>query len=132
MRMHANGRMFEITRDKIDVTSLNRPDTGWGFIDANGHAHQWYVGDQPAPLRYDPSASYVLPTLHRVEIGRWVDDDGEAHAIHENRCIQCQEVITPGMRSDDTRQFIAGMVHYYIDGTPVTKEEFDAVLREAK
>jgi hypothetical protein len=131
MRMHAGDHAFEITREMIDVTSLSRPDTSWRFVDAAGHVHQWFVGDRPAE-RYDPSASYVLPTLHAVETGRWFDEEGEEHVDEEYRCVQCEAVVVPRTRADDTQMFIPGMARCFIDGVRVTKEEFDAAVKEAK
>jgi hypothetical protein len=44
-------RCADVTRQYVrgiggrdfEVTSLNRPDTAWRFVDAAGHEHRWYV-----------------------------------------------------------------------------------------
>jgi len=35
--------VFESGVEMMDVTSMNRPDTAWHVVDAQGHEHQWYV-----------------------------------------------------------------------------------------
>jgi hypothetical protein len=35
-----------------DVTSLNRPDTSWLFVDAQGHEHQWYTAADGKPAGF--------------------------------------------------------------------------------
>jgi len=53
-----NGEMFE-------VTSLNRPDTSWRFVDVRGHEHRWFESEKPA-TGYNPMHRYSLPTLVQI------------------------------------------------------------------
>jgi hypothetical protein len=127
-----NSRTFRMMRDMIDVTSLSRPDPSWRHVDAAGHAHQWYVGEHAATA-YKPDAIYHLPTTELVQVGTTVyEDDVEETPIYERRCVLCGVEVTPGTRADDTTQFIAGMTSYYIDDERVSKEEFDAAIKESK
>lgn len=54
----------------IEVTSLNRVDPTWQYIDVQGHLHRWYslhrkgrVVIQKPATSYTPLKRYTLPTL---------------------------------------------------------------------
>lgn len=126
-----SGHQFEMQCDPIEVTSLHRPDTAWVFTDAHGHEHRWFVGDKPA-TSYRPSERYETPSLVWVKDGEeyWEDDD-EPHPVGHLECRQCGEHIAPRYRPDDCVQYIPGLKHFYVDGRPVTEDEFKALLKEA-
>lgn len=124
MTIHAGQDVFEMTCDLIDATSLSRPDTAWCFIDAAGHEHRWHVGDLPA-TSYNPSGTYHVPSLVWVKDGEeWFEYDDEPHDVGHYECRLCGEHIEPRYRADDTRQQIAGLRHYSINGESVSEEEF--------
>jgi hypothetical protein len=123
-----DARVFEMKRDPIDVTTLNRPDPKWSFTDAAGHVHQWHVGGKPAK-RYSPAANYELPTL------RWIVDEPATDDWPEEghyECITCGATAVPGTCADTIQQFIAGPARCYIDGIPVSRETFETEFEKAK
>jgi hypothetical protein len=128
----ASGETFEIERDLIDATSISRPDTRWRYTDANGHLHAWYVKGETAPAaQYSPSASYDLPTLLWVVDGVAYYPDGESYEYGHYECVQCGEHVKPANTADTETQYIAGLLHCRINGTSVSKEEFDRRARAA-
>lgn len=122
---------FEMNCDLLDVTSLHRPDTSWRFTDAHGHEHRWHVDGQPAES-YRPEAKHETPTLRWVfdEWEYW--DDGERYQIGHHECRQCGEHIEPRYTADTSTQYIPGMRHYRINGEPVSKDEFERRVEEAR
>ena len=88
----------------FEVTSLNRPDTAWRFVDKAGHEHRWHADGHPADS-YNPESRHTLPTLVNVEDAPGGDD---YPAVSHYECKQCGEHVRPGTRADDTRQFIRG------------------------
>ena len=117
------GKIFEMSCDLMDVTSLHRPDTDWRFVDARGHEHRWYVDGKPAAT-YRPSAALETPTLKRV-FEKWgYYEDGDRYPIGHHECKECGEHIEPRYRADDTTQYIAGMRRYRVDGHNVSADEF--------
>ena len=124
-----NGHTYQIQTELLEVTSLSRPDLRWSFTDAAGHTHRWSPCDAP----YDPSTSYTVPTTRIVQ-GEpyWCVDCAEDHQDSLRVCARCGEVITPGTTSDETRQFIPGMKRAFIDGVPVSKEEFEAAYQRLR
>lgn len=121
---------FEVVCDQIEVTMNHRPDTDWRFVDASGHEHRWYVSGVPA-ASYDPMARHETPTLMQVGDGTyWYDDDGDAHENWHMECVQCGQRIDPSYTSDMTRQFIPGLRRCLINGRTVTREHFEARLKE--
>lgn len=128
--MLPDGTTVRVEQDLVDVTSLSRPDPGWGFIDAAGHAHQWYIGDAPAPIGYNPERRYCLPTTELVQVGTVVyEGDDEETPVYEHRCVLCGAPVEPGTASDETRQYIRGPRRAYINDRPATQQEIDALLR---
>ncbi len=114
-----------VTRcEPIDVTSTNRPDTGWCYIDKAGHEHRWYDGDEPAST-YSPTKNYHLPTLRWVVDGMAAYPDGEEYEEGHHECVYCGEHVLPSCTGDSFRQHIPGPVEYEIDGVPVLKDEFE-------
>lgn len=121
---------FRMECDPIEVTMLHRPDTGWKFIDAAGHEHRWYVGDEPAD-RYDPMTRYGTPTLTWVKDGEeyWEGDD-EPHPVGHLECRICGEHVQPQYKADECRQYIPGLKRCYIDDQPVSYDEFTRRAQE--
>lgn len=130
-----NGHTFEMTRDMIDVTSMCRPDTSWKSTDKEGHEHRWYEeilegelkGDLIPATEYNPQAKYVVPSV--MEIVDVPATDEYPEEVHYE-CKQCGEVIHSGMTSDPMEVWVAGMIHYKVDGLPVSKEEFERKIKE--
>lgn len=119
--------------DLLDVTSLHRPDTAWRFVDAHGHDHRWYVdgggpgGEHISASGYSPQLRYITPTLIWVKDGEeYWEDDAEPDAVGHLECAQCGERIAPAYCADTTRQFIAGLRWFRINGRLVSREEFEA------
>lgn len=109
--------------DPVDVTSIHRPDTSWRQIDARGHHHRWFVGDQPAG-EYRPLDRHTTPTLTWVVDGTRVDEDGEEYEYGHSECVQCGEHVKPAYTSDTYSQFIPGLTRYFVDGKEVDRETF--------
>lgn len=127
----ANGREFSVERDLIPISSLSRPDTRWIFVDPSGHEHRWFEqtpeGLKPAS-EYHPNKSLSLPTLRKI-----VDYEGddESPATSHWECPHCGVIIVPGTCADTHEWYVPGLSHYRIDGTPVSKEEFERQARAA-
>jgi hypothetical protein len=90
--------------DLIDVTSLNRPDEKWVFIDAAGHEHFWTFNGQRG--RYSPEAKAETPTLVCIED---VPASDEYPAVSHYECKVCGEIVRPRTCPDQTRQYIRGL-----------------------
>lgn len=71
----------------VDVTSLNRPDLAWRYVDAQFHEHCWYESTQPA-LVYSVNRTYTLPTLVQI-IDHEGDDDHPPEFHYE--CKACRK-----------------------------------------
>jgi|ERR1051325_717103 hypothetical protein len=121
--------LFESSCDLVDMTSANRPDPSWVFVDAQGHEHRWFTNGQPA-TSYDPQLSYEVPTLVWVVDGveYW---DGELHEVGHTECRLCGEHIAPRSTPDTCQQLVPGLRHFRINGQPVSKEEFERRAKEA-
>lgn len=124
------GEEFESGCDVLDVTRLSRVDPSWVKVDATGHEHRWYLNGQPA-TGYDPAAIYETPTLVEIHDGYGYFEDGERYSLNHLECRICGETVQPGFRSDDSKQYIAGLRWWRIDGVNVSREEFEARLLEA-
>jgi len=122
--VHKDGHTYEMTRELLDVSSMHRPDLNWKYADPAGHGHFWFCDGDAANEPYNPSKTYTLPTLEQVRDGSWFDEDGEEHPLWHWECTRCAAHIEPGYKADDTRQFIAGLATYRIDGEVVSKDEF--------
>lgn len=123
--MHRGSDVFESSCDIVEVTSNHRPDTSWIAVDAQGHEHRWYIGDKPAES-YSPNAGYTTPTLVWVKDGEaFYEDDDEPHDVGHFECKLCVERIeSPRFTADTTRQYMAGLRHFSINGQPVSEAEF--------
>jgi len=119
----SDDEVFESGCDLIDVTSMNRPDTAWHFVDAQGHEHQWYVNGKPA-VSYNPSATHELPTLAWVVDGVGYYEDGEPYDIGHYQCLICGEHVTPRGTADTVKQQIPGLRWFRINGERVSEEEY--------
>ncbi len=117
----ADGRVFSVETDLIEVTMRSRPDEHWRHVDPSGHVHQWYADGAPS-VTYSPTIQFTLPTLELV-----VDVEGtdEYPDVTHLECHICRATVRPGHRSDDTRQYIQGLRSCYIDGRSVSREEFE-------
>lgn len=127
----ANGDVFDMQREMIDVTRASRPDPQWQVMDAHGHRHQWYTNGEPA-RRYDPLATYELPTLLTVFDGWRYDEDGERYAMEHYECRACGQRIVPGTTADSETVYIPGLASYRINGESVSPDEFKRRLDEAR
>lgn len=96
---------------QIEVTSLHRPNVDWGFVDAQGHTHQWWTKGVIA-TSYNPENRHELPTLRYVEDETRYYEDGEPYVVGHYECAICGEHITPGYKPDDTPQFIRGLAYW--------------------
>lgn len=97
------------------------PDKAWVYVDKEGHAHSYADG---------------YPTLVERSVHVPCDDpecfsggycDGYEATWYE--CSLCGERIRP--TSVDAVYYIAGRAEYWIDGEPVTVEEFNEQLAVA-
>jgi hypothetical protein len=120
-----NGDVFEAHCEPIEVTRLSRPDTAWRFIDAHGHEHRWHVGETPAGA-YSPSEQYEVPSILWVHEKWGSYEDGSRYSIGHHECRACGDRVTPRHTSDTTRQYIPGPRSYFINGEPVSQDEFEA------
>jgi len=125
------GHTFEVQCDMIDVTSMSRPDTDWRYTCRGGGLHAWYRDQAPASS-YRPEARYHTPTLRWVHDGWGYYEDGERYEIGHHECAQCGEHITPRRTADTSQQFVPGLRHYFADGVPVSKEEFERIHNAAR
>lgn len=123
-------RTFEVRADPIEVTSLHCPNTSWRFVDPAGHEHRWYLGTKPAES-YRPDAHYEVPTLAVVFDGYGYYPDGSQYRREHYECRQCGARVTPSYTADTTRQYIAGLKHFYIDGREVAQETFERAFKIA-
>lgn len=93
-------------REDIPVHTLSPskiPDEEWRYIDKAGHGHFW--------------KGKKLPTLKEVVTGTtWVGDEYESHEVEltEHRCLLCDEVIKPGMRSEYGPSHVPGIATYTV------------------
>ena len=129
--INVKGRVFEYYCDKVDVTSVCRPDTGWKFVDPANHTHVWFNGDQPA-TGYQPGLSYTVPTIKWVKDGVGYFEDGEEYGIGHYECKECGFHVKPGNTADTHRQYMPGLKHFTIDGETVSEPEFMRQLEEAQ
>lgn len=95
---------FERKEIPVDILMpLRVPDEKWRFVDAQGHGHFWDGKD--------------LPTLKWVVTGtEWVGDEYEHDEIDigEWRCVQCAEIIEPGMKVDYSPRSVPGLVTFTV------------------
>lgn len=128
----ANGDVFRLERELIEVTSMSRPDVGWSFTDKAGHVHVWARKDGYPLDGYRPDAAYHVPTVEWVKTGETCyENDDEITELGELRCRQCGEKVTLGLCADTHEQYIAGPTHCYINDQPVTRDEFERRFKEA-
>jgi len=125
IRTSTSGDVFEIYRDVLDVTSMNRPHVNCILTDTAGHTHRWHVGGKVA-TDYDPSVHYEMPSLVWVKDGEefWEDDD-EPHEVGHHECRICGERVAPPYTADIEQRYIPGLIHYRVNGVSVSKAEFD-------
>ena len=123
-QLHVNGRTFEIVTELIDATSICRPDPSWRHIDAAGHEHRYRVNGAPAST-YDPRARYEVPTAERVGTGEY-DEDGIEYT--RLACRLCGADVQPGTTADGHTVHVAGLRRAFVDGRPVTRDEFAVAL----
>jgi Zn ribbon nucleic-acid-binding protein len=89
---------------KLDVTSLARPDTDWVYRDKKGHVHRWSPEGGP----YDARKEYTVPTVVFVKDGvEWWGE--EEHDIGHEECARCGERIEPRMKPDDSQTYVRGL-----------------------
>lgn len=112
---------FEIHRDYEEFWNMNAPDERWTFTDAAGHIHRYGSDDDPYPTLVERS--------ERVE--DW-DEDGEDASYNRtwHECRLCGEVIRPG--TTERMESIPGLIHYWVNGKPVMKDEYDRLFAEFK
>jgi hypothetical protein len=125
--------VFSTRRDLVDVTSNHRPNVGRIITDQAGHAHPWCGSDGQPAASYSPSAQYNIPSLMWVKDGEecWPDDD-EPHEVGHHECRMCGERVEPPFTADTWQMHIAGMRHCYVNGTEVTREEYERRVEKAK
>lgn len=130
-RIQVGQDVFETTCDLIDVTSNSRPDVGWRYVDPAGHEHRWHVRDRESgdlvPARtYNPSWRYEVPTVREVIYAEGIDEDGYDRTDSHLECLQCGAHVRPGTCADAYQQHIPGLRRHFINGEPVTPDEFKA------
>ena len=130
-----DGTVFDVFCDEIDVTSMNRPDTNWRFVDAAGHEHRWHIkthDGMPTPATvYRPLQFYAVPTVQKVIDSTGIDEDGYDYELSHLECIRCGEHIRPGSCADTNRVLIPGLRRYKVNGRSVTREVFSDQLYES-
>jgi len=116
-----DGRVLERAVDMVDVTSgLPRADKDWAYTDRQGHPHRWVEGGS-----HYPSLIWVVDQTY------WCEDCEEEHTDGHEECRYCGEHVTPGtVGPPGHREYIPGMTSYYLDGEPVTPEQYQALLAE--
>lgn len=130
MRVAANGDVYEMGCDLIDVTSARRPDPRWRFTDAAGHEHRWYADGLPA-VQYHCEARYTVPSVSWVVDERGVDEDGEEYETGHYACVQCGAPVTPANTADASTVYARGLRWCRINGVSVPIEEFAARAKAA-
>ena len=128
-RLQAGDETFDVVSEPIEVTSMSRPDVAWAFTDPAGHVHRWHADGLQAVV-YDASRSYDVPSVLFVVDERYVDEDGEERERGHYRCRKCGARVVPGLTADMCRTYISGPKRCYINGQPVTVEQFRARLAE--
>jgi len=106
-----DNRIFRVERDVIVVTSISKPDDNWEFTDKHGHLHRWQNGN--------------LPSLKLI-IDCPADEEYPAETHFE--CKRCSEIINPGYKSPESREFMPGLIHCYIDDVEVEESVFEHEL----
>ena len=106
-----DNRILRVERDVIEVTPISKPDDDWEFTDKHGHLHRWQ--------------NSKLPSLKEI-----IDcpADEEYPASFHFECKRCGETINPGYKSPESREFMPGLTHFYIDDVEVGKSEFEHEL----
>lgn len=126
--IHGRRHVFEMTRELIDVTRAHRADEHWRFVDPSGHVHQWEWPD--GKREYRPDQTATIPTVTRVVTAEGIDEDGVEFEDAHMECLLCGAIVEPGFRPDTHRQYIAGMITYYVDGFAVTPDEYERLAAE--
>jgi len=123
MIININGRTFEQTQEMIETTTRSKPDPYWVFVDKAGHEHRWIVDE--------PDHHYNLPSLVSVNSEPyWCDLCEDEHSDSHFECKICREIITPGMKANNTSEFVAGLKRYLINGQSVSPETFKEELNK--
>lgn len=118
---------FTITRESINVSSLDRPDLDWEYVDPVGHIHTYFYADRKTAAlhhHYNPSESYSLPSLIWKVDGRSYYPDGSPYEYGHYECKYCGLPVEPRRKADDIEMYMPGACRYYIDGRLVSREEF--------
>lgn len=111
-----DGHTLEITTDRIEVTSnLPQPDPRWTFTDSAGHHHHTVSGT-------DGLVTYPTLVL-RSGPATWCQDCHDEHTDAWWECRLCEKKISPGVRYDNSRRFIPGMITYLLDGEHCSPDE---------
>lgn len=130
MQITVGGKTFEVACEMVDVTSISRPDEHWQHTDSAGHVHRWLFDGKPGGP-YSPRAKTTIPTLrYVVDEVYWCADCNDEHERGHHECVTCGEHVNPGTCADDFRQFVPGLICYWIDGRSVPKDEFYRVYKE--
>lgn len=122
--IHFDGHELEIIRESVDVTSMfaMKPDQEWEETDAAGHRH----------YRSETETGGPYPTL------QWRPDMIHCSDCHEEEdhgylvCRECGERVQPGFVPDPGPHVIPGLVSYWIDGEPVSKQAAEDFLAAVK
>lgn len=118
-----DGRVLTATCELIEVTSLSdRPDPAWRFVDAAGHEHTYVDQTYPTLVWVVDQEDYVV-----IEDGYPEEYPGEGHY----ECGECGEVVTPAQIGPSPyREFVPGVVSYFLDDEPITEDEYRAIVEQ--
>lgn len=110
--------VFRIETETIQISTLgdSRPDPSWRFTDQQGHLHQWKDGS--------------LPSLSEVTERYWCHDCRDEHEDLSYQCKICGEPVVPGWITGGPKvEIIPGPTSYFLNDTPISEEEAQAILR---
>jgi len=133
MMMKVGEHVYEIQQEMFNASMMSRTraDPDWVLIDGHDHRHNWYTLDRAgvhhARSPYIEDTVYVLPTMIWVQDSPGSPEDSEEWWPPRGHweCRLCREHIEPKTITEGPiyRQ-VPGLRSCYIDGLPVSKEEF--------
>lgn len=98
-------------------------DPKWRYTDRKGHKH--YATKEQYPR---------WPTLRWiVDRSYWCPDCRDEHDEGHWECVQCGEVIEPGMiHKGSEHKMMPGRKSFFVNDVPVSPEEFEKAVAEEK
>jgi hypothetical protein len=119
--------ILRVEREMTPVHYESDMDRNWRFTDSHGHEHRC---EYEAADHY-PTLRYVVDEWCYRDHGLFGGSDPDGHpAAGHYECRQCGETVSPGVTGPGTTM-IAGLVTYYLDDQPVSRERAEEFITAA-